>query len=275
MRWFDLASTSPDPAIALEAGKAYKNLRPQFQRFRFIAWAFPFYSSRWHDAFGYGQVKEEMKLGRLPLRVYIGARFVGDTRGTIGPTSGYTAPQYLSESSVIFDAGLSTAVWRGLTGWMEAGESVKYISMRNAGGAIPDYRGGLSYAKGFGHMIGGSKGLFAETNDDGVYLSRFQDDTLLYSQNRTGYTFASAETLLGGFQAQVYWNYNLTTDRLRQYWANFAETGPGIRFKSAVLPRGMLFSVNFIRGAYLVNEGNPRHPNFFDLRAGFWYAFVH
>jgi Tfp pilus assembly protein PilF len=263
IRWFDLASQSEDPGIALEAAKAYKNLKPQFQRFRFTVWAFPFYSSRWRDAFGYGQVKEEMKLGGLPLRVYLGARFIGDTRGTIGT-------EYLSESSIIFEVGLSTAAWRGLSGWAEAGESVKYVS----GAAIPDYRGGLSYAKGFGHMMGGLKGWFAESNDDGVYVSRFQNDMLLYSQNRTGYTFASAEDLLGGFQAQLYWNYNLTTDRLKQYWANYVETGPGIRFKSAVLPKGMLFSVNFLRGVYLANEDNPRRPNFFDLRAGFWYAFT-
>jgi Tfp pilus assembly protein PilF len=263
IRWFDLASQSEDPGIALEAAKAYKNLKPQFQRFRFTVWAFPFYSSRWRDGFGYGQVKEEMKLGGLPLRVYLGARFIGDTRGTIGT-------EYLSESSIIFEVGLSTAAWRGLSGWAEAGESVKYVS----GAAIPDYRGGLSYAKGFGHMMGGLKGWFAESNDDGVYVSRFQNDMLLYSQNRTGYTFASAEDLLGGFQAQLYWNYNLTTDRLKQYWANYVETGPGIRFKSAVLPKGMLFSVNFLRGVYLANEDNPRRPNFFDLRAGFWYAFT-
>jgi len=263
VQWFDRASQSPDSAISLEAEKAYKNLKPQFQRFRFTVWAFPFYSSRWRDAFGYGQVKEEMKLGRLPLRVYLGARFIGDTRGTIGT-------EYLSESSVIFEVGLSTAAWRGFSGWAEAGESVKYVS----GAAIPDYRGGISYAKGFGHMMGGLKGWFAESNDDGVYVSRFQNDMLLYSQNRTGYTFASAEDLLGGFQAQLYWNYNLTTDRLKQYWANYVETGPGIRFKSAVLPKGMLFSVNFLRGVYLVNEDNPRRPNFFDLRAGFWYAFT-
>ncbi len=275
IRWFDLASQSDDPGIALEAAKAYKNLIPQFQRFRFTAWAFPFYSSRWRDAFGYGQVKEEMKLGRLPVRFYVGVRFVGDVRGKIGPTAGYPEPEYLSESSVIFDVGVSTAAWRGFTGWGEAGEAVKYLPSRtDVGAAIPDYRGGISYAKGFGHMMGGLKGWFAESNDDGVYISRFQNDMLLYSQNRTGYTFSSAEDLLGGFQAQLYWNYNLTRDRLRQYWANYVETGPGIRFKSAVLPKGMLLSVNFLRGVYLVNEDNPRRPNFFDLRAGFWYAFT-
>jgi len=80
--------------------------------------------------------------------------------------------------------------------------------------------------------------------------------------------------LFGGFQGQVYWNFNGTVDRLHQYWANFAETGPGVRFRVPALPKSMLFSVNFMRGVYTTNVGNPRRPNFYDLRAGFWYAFT-
>jgi hypothetical protein len=33
-----------------------------------------------------------------------------------------------------------------------------------------------------------------------------------------------------------------------------------------------MFHVNLLRGVHLVNQGNPRQPNYFDLRAGFWYA---
>ncbi len=276
IRWFQLASKSPDGTVSSEAEKAYKNLKPQFQRFRFTAWIFPFYSSRWKDTFGYGQVKEEMKLGSLPLRAYISMRFVGDLRGQVGPTSGYALPQYLSESSVIFGGGLATTTFHGLMAWMEAGEAVKYISQRrDVGTGTPDYRGGLSFAKGFGHMMGGGRGFFGETNDDGIFVSRFQNDMILYSQNRTGYTFPAAEKFLGGLQPQVYWNYNVTADRERQYWANYAETGPGVRFRSAALPKSMLFSVNVLKGTYLVNAGNPRRPNFLDVRAGFWYAFTH
>ncbi len=78
----------------------------------------------------------------------------------------------------------------------------------------------------------------------------------------------------GGFQSQLYWNGNVTADRLHQYWANYAETGPGFRFRFRDLPKSLLFSVNFLRGAYLVNLDNPRRPNFFDLRIGLWYAFT-
>jgi Flp pilus assembly protein TadD len=273
VKWFHLASKSSDPSVSGEATKAYHNLAPEFQRLRTTVWIFPFFSTRWHDLFGYGQIKTELKLGRLPIRPYLSVRFVGDTRQTIGSTLGNPYPQYLSEDSFIFGAGLATLPWRGITGWFEAGEAVKYLPSRtDVGAMIPDYRGGISYSKGFGHLMTGSQGFYLETNDDAVFVSRFQDDMLYYSQNRAGYTFAPLEGF-GGPQAQLYWNGNATADRLHQYWANYAETGPGLRFRFRDLPKSLLFSVNFLRGAYTVNLDNPRRPNYFDLRVGIWYAF--
>ncbi len=274
VKWFNLASKSPDSSISSEAGKAYHNLASQFALFRTTVWIYPFYSSRWHDAFGYGQVKTELRLGHLPFRPYLSMRLDGDIRGNIGPTAGTLNPEYLSESSLIFAAGVATLPWRGITGWFEAGESVNYLASRTDEGVmIPDYRGGISGAKGFGHLMNSAKGFYFETNDDMVFVSRFQDDLLFYSQNRGGYTLAPLEGF-GGFQSQLYWNVNATGDRLHQYWANYAETGPGIRFRFRDLPKSLLFSVNFLRGAYLVNLDNPRRPNFFDLRVGLWYAFT-
>ncbi|MBV8817591.1 MAG: hypothetical protein JO022_04485 [Acidobacteriaceae bacterium] len=271
IRWFDLARKSPDGTIAGEADKAYKNLRPGLSRFRTTVWAFPLFSSRWKDAFGYAQAKTEMKLGDLPFRLYVSARFVGDVKQTTGPTF---APQYLSETSFILGAGISSRTWHGMTGWFEAGEAIKYLPDRkDVGSMIPDYRGGVSYGKGFGHLLNGAHGWFTETNDDMVFVSRFADDTLFYSQNRGGYTLAPFET--AGLQPQFYWNANVTADVKRQYWANFVETGPGLRFRSDLLPKSMLISINFVRGVYTVNQYNPRRPNYFDLRAGIWYAFTH
>jgi Flp pilus assembly protein TadD len=274
IKWFKLASQSPDSSISDEARKAYHNLAAQFALFRTTVWIYPFYSTRWHDAFGYGQVKTELRLGHLPIRPYLSIRLDGDLKGNIGPTAGSINPQYLSESSLIFAIGAATTPWRGINGWFEAGESVNYLPSRtDEGRIIPDYRGGISGSKGFGHLMNSSKGLYFESNDDMVFVSRFQDDLLFYSQNRGGYTFAALEGF-GGFQSQLYWNVNATGDRLRQYWANFAETGPGLRFRFRDLPKSLLFSVNFLRGAYLVNLDNPRRPNFFDLRVGLWYAFT-
>ena len=262
LHWFALARNSPDAATAEEASKAYRNLAPEFALLRTTFWAFPVFSTRWHDVFGYAQVKTELRLRWLPLRPYLSMRLLGDLKGTLEAGIG---AQYLSERSVIFAAGLATGPWHGVTGWFEAGEALMY---REASGQTrrtqPDYRGGVSYTKGLGHLIGAeSPGAFAETNDDGIFVSRFSDDSFLYSQNRGGYT-------LGNFQ--MLWNANVTADAQRQYWANFVETGPGLRFRFNGMP--FLFSANLLRGAYLFNQYNPRRPNYNEVRVGVWYAFT-
>lgn len=271
VKWFNLARKSPDPAISSEAGNAWHNLSPSFSRFRTTLWLFPFYSTRWKDLFSYAQLKTELKIGNLPIHPYFTTRFVGDTRQALNGGESM-APQYLSESSFIVGAGIATKTYRGLTGWFEAGEAIKYLNSRkDVGTMIPDYRGGLSFARGFGNLMRStSHGWFAEANADGLFVSRFNNDMLLYSQNRAGYTLRESET--GGFQAQVYWNSNITADLKREYWANFIENGPGVRFRFRFLPP--VFSINAVRGNYLIREGNPRGPMFYDLRAGFWYAFT-
>jgi hypothetical protein len=154
-------------------------------------------------------------------------------------------------------------------GWVEAGTALSYLGTRpNQDGALPDYRGGVSFAKGFGSLLGGeSSGWYYETNGDGVYISRFDRDFIGYSQNRTGYTLRSP-------QAQFYWNHNITVDTKGQYWANYVETGPGVRFRVGGLPKGLMFQVDFVRGIYLFTRGNPYGANYWDLRSGLWYALT-
>jgi len=200
-------------------------------------------------------------------------RLVGDSRGEVNLAN--YGPQYLSERSIILALGVATKPVFGAFGWFEAGESLRLNpTAADPGRLLPDYRGGVSYVKGVGHLLaGGAHGAFAETNDDGIYVSRFNKDTLLYSQNRGGVTMRQLETF-GGLHTQFYWNANATVDMQGQYWANYVETGPGmkVKFESSRVP--VLFSVSLLRGAYLVNQGNPRSPNFNDLRIGVWYAFT-
>ena len=92
-------------AIAAEAEKGLRNLRPATERVRATAWLFPVFSSHWHDAFGYAQLKTDVRTG-IGLRPYLSVRFVGDSRRTLPGVEG--PPQYLSESSVIFGGGLAT-----------------------------------------------------------------------------------------------------------------------------------------------------------------------
>jgi hypothetical protein len=140
---------------------------------------------------------------------------------------------------------------------------VRYLKRDDVGLMIPDYRGGLSHAFSYGHALGSeSRGGFFETNSDAVFVSRFQNDIIGYAQTRTGYTLG---------RVQLYWNSNATIDSKRQYWANFVETGPGLKL---LAPGRVTFSVNAVRGRYNVMEGNPRGPIFYDLRIGFWYAIT-
>jgi len=63
LRWFDLARKSPDPQVAAEAGRSWRNLRAAAERFRTTAWLYPVFSTRWHDFFSYGQIKTGVRTG--------------------------------------------------------------------------------------------------------------------------------------------------------------------------------------------------------------------
>jgi tetratricopeptide (TPR) repeat protein len=275
IRWFDLAKHSPDAKTASAAAKAYDNLHPALEQFRTTMWAFPTFSTRWHDLFAYAQIKTELRWPRLiraGVHPYVSARFIGDSKGAVDIAN--LGPQYLSDRSVILAVGMATSPWHGANAWFEAGEMLRYSpSAADPGRAVPDYRGGISFTKGIGGVMArDGRGVFAETNDDGLYVSRFGKDILLYSQNRVGYTLRSTEGF-GAFHAQVYWNANLTADAHGEYWANYAETGPGMRFRFEDWPMQLRFSIDALRGAYTINQGNPRGPNFKDVRVGIWYVF--
>jgi len=265
IRWFELARKSPDPKIARDANEAYRNLRGEFENFRTTVWMFPLYSTRWRDFFSYAQVKSEWH-AKFAVHPYASLRFIGDTRGTIGPESSGVSPQYLSQSALIPGIGLATTMWHGLLGWGEAGAAAGYLTHH----IMQDYRGGASFSKGYGQMLRSKTGgVFLETNDDAIFVSRFDNDFLFYSQNRFGYT-----PVLGALETQFYWNLNITADQKREAWANFWETGPGIRFRLASMPSSLYLTVNYLRGTYTI-AGDPYGPRFNDLRAGFWYAITH
>jgi len=157
--------------------------------------------------------------------------------------------------------GFATGPWHGLVAWGEAGSAYGYLT----GKMLPDYRGGLSFSRGAGHSLRAEHGgWFADTAADAVFVSRFGNDVLFYDQSRFGYTAGPA-----AFRFQFYWNANVTADQQRQPWANFGETGPGIRMGSSIY-----LTLNLLRGVYWIREGNPRRPYFNDFRAGVWYAFT-
>jgi tetratricopeptide (TPR) repeat protein len=270
--YFALARKAKDPKIAAEATKAYHTLNGDVMP-QTTSWSLPMYSTRWHDMFNYGQIKRTLPLPGLAgvnklVSLYVSTRFMGDVKSSM--EAGTIGAQYLSETSVIFGVGASTRTWHHIMGWVEAGESVNYLPGRSdLAKAIPDYRGGANFAKGFGQLLGSQKsGVFYETTADAIYASRFDKDWIFYSQHRGGRTFQ----LGGGAKFQVLMNGNLLRDLKQQYWANAAEFGPGLKFHPSWLPQNVYFAADFLRGVYLDNLYNPRRPNYYDLRLSFWYA---
>jgi hypothetical protein len=262
IQWFDIARQSTDPAISTEAARAYGNLHASAARFRTTLWVYPLFSTRWHDLFGYGQLKTELRLKKFPIHPYVSLRLDGDLRDSMGGPS----PVDLSESSFILAVGVASHTWHGATGWFEAGSSMSYLN----GSHAADYRGGVSFSKTIGTSIAAEhSGWFVETLGDSVYVSRFDNDLLNYTQSKIGFTSS-----IGGFKVQTFWGDNLTFDVKRQYWANFVETGPGFRFHPPHTPPSLAITVAGVRGVYLVNEDNPRRPNYFDFRVGIWYAIT-
>ncbi len=262
IHWFDIARQSNDSAISKEAARAYGNLRAGTARFRTTLWVYPLFSTRWHDLFGYGQLKTELRLKKFPIHPYASLRFDGDVRGIVGGPS----PQNLSVSAFILAAGVASQTWHGATGWFEAGNSMSYMN----GSHSADYRGGVSLSRTVGTSIAAEhSGWFVETLADSVYVSRFDNDLLNYTQSKIGFTSS-----LGGFKVQTFWSDNLTFDVKSQYWANFVETGPGFRFHPPGSPPSLAITLGGFRGVYLRNEDNPHRPNFFDFRVGIWYAFT-
>jgi tetratricopeptide (TPR) repeat protein len=261
--WFRLARNSPDLSIAEQARRAFENLRPALKTLRTTVWLSPFYSTRWSDNFAYGQIKTELRLKGIPVHPYASIRFVGDTR-EMAPGA---MPLNLSESSFIFGGGLATDPWHGATLWGEAGTSVSYLGQPRQN----DFRGGLAWARLWGpSVLSDESGGFVESTVDGVFVSRFGNDSLAVAQNKAGFNLPR----LGPLHSQVFISADITQDTLRQYWANFVDAGPGLRLHLNGTPESLVFSLSLLRGVYTHNEDNPRRPNFLDVRAGFWYAFT-
>ena len=273
IQWFDRARHASDSAIAAQAKKAFYNLNGDMLP-QTTVWALPMYSTRWHDLFSYGQIKRSFPLPWKDLNhyleFYLSTRFIGDLKSSTAEH--VIDPAYLSETSFIFGGGVSTKTWHHLMGWAEAGEGVKYVtSRRDVGAAIPDYRGGINFAKGFGNLLGSkTPGVFYETTADFIYISRFDKDWLTYWQQRSGYTFRG----LGGASMQVLFNANFTHDLKNQYWVNTVELGPGFKLRMPWMPPNVYLSTNFLRGVYTNNLYNPHRPNYNDIQIGLWYAFT-
>lgn len=250
-RMLDEARRSPDDQVAREAAQAWRNLRPQQALVRQTFWATPLYSTRWRSAFAYGQFKQEFRAGPAVVRPYVSIRFTLDSGAR-------NVPAPLSERSVFVSGGLASRPWKGVTAWGEFGAAMGHLRG-------PDGRAGVYHARTFGARGDGeSRGWFVALTNDANYASRFAHNVLLSSQQRYGYA-------AGPFQFG--WLTGLGADTRREYWGNFAETGPSLRWQLPFL--GAQLRVDAVHGRNLVSRGNPRGPVYTDVRVGIWYAITH
>ena len=261
IRWFDLARKSPDPRIAAEAAAAPGAIcAPANETFRTTVWLYPMYSTRW-QRFVLLRAGEDRVAYPLPdpaLRERaVHRRYRGRHRARSTP---YTFPRARSFSGW----ALHTAAWHGVTGWAEAGSAIGYLS----GHMLPDYRGGVSVARGVGHSLRAeSSGWFAMRPLDGVFMSRFGNDFLVYSQSRAGiYAGSGVGAQPGLLERQPDLRY--ARARIGPISVKQAR---GSRFAPAVLPAIRLRQRgSALRDATLRRGGAPFH----DIRVGVWYAFT-
>lgn len=270
VRWFKLARSSPDPKMAAEARRAVSNLSWPLRKVVSTFWVQPFISSRWNDAFGYGQLKTEFRIPGLPFKPYLGLRFIGDTR----TRTGGVLPQIYSEDGVIVSGGLVGRVYKNLFAWGEAGNQLTFLRNRPPGlnRSTPDYRGGFSYGQVLGpKLFSKEPGLFMDVTNDAVYLSRYGHNAIFYTQTKYGYQFRPWK----GFYHQPFLAANVLADARGDYYNNFVEVGPGYRFGFIKFSR-MNAYVALIRGAYTTQGRraiNFSHgPNYWDLRVVIWFA---
>ena len=275
IQWFDRARHSGDGDVAREAGRAFRNLRGVRQATRFTVWVMPMYSSRWDSTFLYSQAKLEfVHLKKWGFQPYASVRWYGDSRMRAAlPAGGGASGALLSDSAVMLAAGVNRFITPRLFVWAEAGRAFSYLGNNPASGAgQADYRGGASYLRGWGAVANnGESGWFTEAGGDAVYVSRYDNNLLMYGQSRRGYTLPP---LKGGVYFQPTWNFNWTADARREWWGNFAETGPGVRVRWDSLPPNLSLRMDLLRGAYMINRDNPHRPNFWDFRASIWYAIT-
>jgi len=241
-RWFGAARGE-----SREARESWRRLRPAQAFWRPTVWALPMYSTRWHGAFVYGQAKFEMNPGWKWVRPYVSLRFVGDSGRR-------NAPAPLSERAITPAIGVSTRTVAGVTGWLEFGSQDRRL----------DTRAGVFQTRAWGRALGAeTPGAFFSTANEANYAQRFSNALLLRTENRAGWTFGRVQA--GGVAI-------VGTSTLRDYWANFAEAGPSLRFR---LPFRVTLSADAVRGRHLSRVNLAGRASYYDLRIGLWYAFTY
>ena len=217
-------STSPaevsDPRIAAEAARAYRNLRAASRALPHLRLALPHVlhplARRLRLRPGQDRVQPRPPVPPLPQHP---------------PDRRHRAWRRTSPS----EASSSPSAWPPVPGaaliaWGEAGTAISYLNRH----ALPDYRGGIAYARTLR-----ANRRFADNHPRRPLRQPLRP------------RFPASTPKPAPATAPVYWNVNLTVDARRQDWANFVETGPGLRVP---LAESLYLTFNALRGRYLLDS---------------------
>jgi tetratricopeptide (TPR) repeat protein len=270
LRYFSEAAGSSDARIADSARAAVEvlnasQLRASRQTAFAELYAAPLYQTRFSN-----QINTfNAKIGLTPslyFQPYAGLRLTRDTRSTSG-----VQPEIYSDNSAVISAGVQAMVpLIHATAYAEAGSAIRLSRFSNGGRAIPDYRTGMYWFRGWGTTM--AQAALREPNrflmtgsgyGDVSYYSRFDDNVIAYGQLRQGVNLPTGRIL----PMQVLAAVNYIQDSNKDFYNNVVEAGPAIRIAPSRRMTEIQFEAQYVHGVYTRHDAaNPYGARYHDFR---------
>lgn len=262
---FDALRDSPDQQIAYQAAAALDVLRRDSKLWFGSVYLSPFYQSRFDNEINPLNAKVGLRLDRY-VQPYIGLRFSRDRRSRSG-----TLPQIFSDNSAVLSLGLQIPIPRaGVTLYAEAGTAISLLSHPDRGRAIPDYRAGVLWFRGWGkslvedaHKVQNEFSQTGSAYADFGFYSRYDNNGIGSLQLHHGVNLPTARTV----PMQALATINIVKDTNGNFYNNVIEVGPHLRIVPLRQLVSLMLEVQYLRGFYLVHDStNPYKPRYGDFR---------
>jgi tetratricopeptide (TPR) repeat protein len=262
---FESLRDSPDQQIASQAAAALEVLRRDSSLWFGSVYLAPFYQSRFDNEINPLNAKVGLRLNGF-VQPYLGFRFTRDRRSRSG-----TLPQIFSDNSAVLSLGLQSPIPRtGVTLYAEAGTSISLLSHPDRGRAIPDYRAGVLWFRGWGKSMAedahSTQNEFSQTGSayaDLGFYSRYDNNGIGSLQLHHGVNLPTSRTI----PIQVLATINIIKDTNRTFYNNVVEVGPHLRIVPLRQLASLVLEVQYLRGFYLVHDStNPYKPRYGDFR---------
>lgn len=258
---FTEACASPDPAIAVPAKAALRQVHQEAKRWFASVYAAPFYQSRFSNEINPTNAKVGWRQSRY-FQPYVGLRFSRDIRSRSG-----TLPQIYSDNSAVFSIGVQSAVAHtGAVVYAEAGTALSLVGGQSE--ATPDYRAGLLWFRSWGASLAPTPNSSTSTAwtgsayADGGFYSRYNRNAIGSVQLREGIRLRTPRlpvALLGAL--------NLVRDSNGNFYNNIVEVGPMLRVVPVRSAPSLVLEAEYLRGFYTIHDPvNPYGPRYGDFR---------